>query len=731
MLFTVPVLEGGTAKAAGKDVVPDDNLRKELAAMGGIDESEVTKEYLAGLNTIMVSYEVNDLTGIEYCTNVDYISISGGFGSKVDLSKLSGLKKLQMLFISGVKSNDYTPLALLPNLERLDISYSDVTTLPDMSNTKLEIINVSSCKSLTDIKGISGCNNLEIAYLDGSAVTDISPLKGKSNLTYLDLDQIKITDANKAGYMSTISSLTNLEDLHMGWCGVSDEHLSMFDGLSKIVRLGLWDNNISDPSFLVAHKNTLEYVNIGGNPIADGSELAKLTGIKNIGVDSTYITDFSFVGKMTGLDNSNTGFVSSWYNYNSVCTYNRIDDKETTGAGVYKIKNKVKDHNGKYVAPVASDKYTYDSTTNEILIKLDEYGESYYGNVIFNIDLKSPRGDNLYASHRLEYQIYNAQPLKITLQPESQKVKPGEDVRFEVNAEGEEPLVYQWYKDGNEILMATSRILNVYDVEQDDAGEYYVVVSDRYDNEVTSDKVKLSLNVVPLVITTQPEDVTVDEGDEISFSVAATGDGTLTYQWYKDGNPIAGATTNTYTEKNVDEKAIGEYYVEVSDGYETIESDKVQANVNLNPLKITTQPKSVTVGEEKTATLSVTATAGKGTLTYQWYKDGNPIAGATAATLEIADASASDEGKDHVIVKDARETVKSTEVSVTVELIPLEITAQPIGANLKEDATASLKVTATGKGALTYQWYKDGNPIAGAAAATLEIADASASDEGK
>ena len=47
MLFTVPVLEGGTAKAAGKDVVPDDNLRKELAAMGGIDESEVTKEYLA------------------------------------------------------------------------------------------------------------------------------------------------------------------------------------------------------------------------------------------------------------------------------------------------------------------------------------------------------------------------------------------------------------------------------------------------------------------------------------------------------------------------------------------------------------------------------------------------------------------------------------------------------------------------------------------------------------
>ena len=169
----------------------------------------------------------------------------------------------------------------------------------------------------------------------------------------------------------------------------------------------------------------------------------------------------------------------------------------------------------------------------------------------------------------------------------------------------------------------------------------------------------------------------------------------------------------------------------MSDGYETIESDKVQANVNLNPLKITTQPKSVTVGEEKTATLSVTATAGKGTLTYQWYKDGNPIAGATAATLEIADASASDEGKYHVIVKDARETVKSTEVSVTVELIPLEITAQPIGANLKEDATASLKVTATGKGALTYQWYKDGNPIAGAAAATLEIADASASDEGK
>ena len=49
------------------------------------------------------------------------------------------------------------------------------------------------------------------------------------------------------------------------------------------------------------------------------------------------------------------------------------------------------------------------------------------------------------------------------------------------------------------------------------------------------------------VITTQPAAQTVALGQTATFTVAATGTGTLAYQWSKNSNPIAGATSASYT----------------------------------------------------------------------------------------------------------------------------------------------------------------------------------------
>src|SRR5271167_1121191 len=51
--------------------------------------------------------------------------------------------------------------------------------------------------------------------------------------------------------------------------------------------------------------------------------------------------------------------------------------------------------------------------------------------------------------------------------------------------------------------------------------------------------------VAPTV--TLPASITVPLGQTATFSVTATGTGTITYQWYKNGTPISGATSSTYT----------------------------------------------------------------------------------------------------------------------------------------------------------------------------------------
>jgi glucose/arabinose dehydrogenase len=49
------------------------------------------------------------------------------------------------------------------------------------------------------------------------------------------------------------------------------------------------------------------------------------------------------------------------------------------------------------------------------------------------------------------------------------------------------------------------------------------------------------------VISTQPADQTVTEGQRATFSVVATGTAPLTYQWQRGGVDIAGATSSSYT----------------------------------------------------------------------------------------------------------------------------------------------------------------------------------------
>jgi hypothetical protein len=139
-------------------------------------------------------------------------------------------------------------------------------------------------------------------------------------------------------------------------------------------------------------------------------------------------------------------------------------------------------------------------------------------------------------------------PPVITTQPASQTVTAGQAASFSVIASGTAPLSYLWKKNGTPIPGATSSAYLTPATTGAAISQFTATVSNSAGN-VTSNAATLTVNAasVPPVITTQPASQTVTAGQAASFSVIASGTAPLSYQWRKNGTPISGATSSTYT----------------------------------------------------------------------------------------------------------------------------------------------------------------------------------------
>lgn len=89
-------------------------------------------------------------------------------------------------------------------------------------------------------------------------------------------------------------------------------------------------------------------------------------------------------------------------------------------------------------------------------------------------------------------------------------------------------------------------------------------------------------NISPASFSTGLNDTTaVTAGQTMTLTVAATGGlAPYSYQWYKNGNAIAGATSATYTKASTTTADSGTYKVVVQDGYGNIISDSTVVTVS-------------------------------------------------------------------------------------------------------------------------------------------------------
>jgi hypothetical protein len=252
----------------------------------------------------------------------------------------------------------------------------------------------------------------------------------------------------------------------------------------------------------------------------------------------------------------------------------------------------------------------------------------------------------------------------ITTQPASQTALLEASVTFSVTANGTTPLSYQWRLNGNNISGATSSSLTIPSVQTTDAGTYSVLVGNPFSSAISSGAT-LALSPTPS-ITSQPTSQSRFLGTTASFSVVASGTGTLSYQWRFNGTSIPGATASTYSITSFQTTDAGTYSVVITNAFGSATSDDAILSITPPP-SITSQPASQSVDLGSTASFSVSAT-GAGTLTYQWSHNGTSILGATASTYSITSVPASDAGSYVVAVGNAAGRTTSANAILTVNI---------------------------------------------------------------
>ena len=320
--------------------------------------------------------------------------------------------------------------------------------------------------------------------------------------------------------------------------------------------------------------------------------------------------------------------------------------------------------------------------------------------------------------------------IDITAQPENRNAATGSTAKLSVVATGAGTLSYQWQQRQNSSASwvnstytgAKTSTLSIPATSSLNGYQFLCIVSDTIGNQTSSSEA--TLTVVPITFSSQPADKSVNAGSIATFSVSASGTGTLTYQWQSRKNATSvwtnsgqsgarSATLSVSTNAGLDG---WQFRCIVKDGNgRQAETNEAQLTINA---QITKQPTSTSVLAGAKANFSVEA-VGSGTLSYKWQSRKNASAswvnsgqsGARTKSLSVATNAGLNGYQFRCIVTDSKgKTATSNVVTLTVGAVA--ITTQPANKSVSAGERAIFTIAAKGSGTLIYQWQSRKNSSA-------------------
>lgn len=259
--------------------------------------------------------------------------------------------------------------------------------------------------------------------------------------------------------------------------------------------------------------------------------------------------------------------------------------------------------------------------------------------------------------------------------------------------------------------------------DQATPGAYTVIVTNPSPGGGASNPFPFIVNGPVPACSAEPESQTLTAPAPATFCVTGPATGSVSYQWYKNGAAISGATSATYTTPatSIGTNGAG-FSVTVTDSSGTTTSTTAiltvypEPTVNLSPVGpvlIGAQPQNQTVTAPASVTFSASA-IGTAAITYQWNENGAPISGATSATYTTPATTSADNGASFTVtVTNSVNSLTSAPATLTVTSAPTAptIITQPLNVSVSQGNPASFYVVATGTAPLSYQWSTSGTPI--------------------
>lgn len=170
---------------------------------------------------------------------VEFTRSNGPNDDVADISCLSGMDHLRLLFLSGTSVEDISPLADKKELWFLDAGYTNVAELSPLASLPiLTHVNLART-SVSDLSPLKG-HKLKRIWLRGTNVSDISVLSGMDALVLVDLYQTQVVD------VSPLSTATELESLEINFTQVSD--ITPLINMKKLQFLHVGQTNVAGES---------------------------------------------------------------------------------------------------------------------------------------------------------------------------------------------------------------------------------------------------------------------------------------------------------------------------------------------------------------------------------------------------------------------------------------------------------------------------------------------------